>query len=444
MIFLLDIILGLNLLWAYKSFKNIVSPPVLVGVGMFIASLVATSYYREWEMNKICFETVFFLGFGTLFFTLSCQIFRKEFKFISHNADIFEYDMTTYNIQRIKILLSIFIIMGAFTGYFMIKSYAAMFGSYNSVSELIFAVREDGMGDNDFNLPIYLKIPKKIITLFSFLASYWVSIQILSPRKDSRLIILCLMEITVVSICGFLGGNKAAGLDPLMHFAVIFIIVFFAKKRSLLLKKNILYLLILGVVVFSTSFDLLSSAIGRNVEDRRSNNSLLSTYIGAEIKNFDLYIQGKYKPAKQKKIGELTFSVLYKDIEGVKKQSMDYSGFLSVGFSSLGNVYTQAYYFHRDFGGGGVFFMTFVVAFMSMFLYNKMLKIMNNPNKTTLFYLYLYSVVAMPLFMTFFSSRFTEAVFQLGFVKMIIYLLGMQFFIVDKLKRNRQMHVQPY
>ena len=78
MIFLLDIILGLNLIWAYKSFKSIVSPPVLVGVGMFIASVIATEYYKAWELDKFCWESVIFLGVGTLFFTFSCLLFRKN------------------------------------------------------------------------------------------------------------------------------------------------------------------------------------------------------------------------------------------------------------------------------------------------------------------------------------------------------------------------------
>lgn len=67
MLFLLDILLSINLWIAYKYFKNLASPPILMGAGMLAASLMATSYYTEWRMDKMLPISVVILGGGTLF-----------------------------------------------------------------------------------------------------------------------------------------------------------------------------------------------------------------------------------------------------------------------------------------------------------------------------------------------------------------------------------------
>ena len=42
MIFILDLLLVLNVFVAYKSFRDFMSPPFLLGIGMLIAAIVAT------------------------------------------------------------------------------------------------------------------------------------------------------------------------------------------------------------------------------------------------------------------------------------------------------------------------------------------------------------------------------------------------------------------
>ena len=75
MLFLLDIILIINIWIAYRYFSCLMAPPVLMGGGMLAASLMATSYYNEWEMDTMLGESVCLLGGGTFFFTICCILF---------------------------------------------------------------------------------------------------------------------------------------------------------------------------------------------------------------------------------------------------------------------------------------------------------------------------------------------------------------------------------
>ena len=82
MIFLLIFILLVNCYYAYNSFKDLASPPVLMGIGMLAASIVSLSYYVEWSMDKMLPETVLILGGAPLLFSFCCKRFYiKAFDF---------------------------------------------------------------------------------------------------------------------------------------------------------------------------------------------------------------------------------------------------------------------------------------------------------------------------------------------------------------------------
>ena len=406
MIFLLDILLGINLLWAYKSFKNILSPPILVGAGMFIASLVATLYYKEWEMNKTCYETVLYLGGGTLFFTLSCQLFKKRWVF-SNSSRYLELKTYSFNMERIKILLLFLIGLGVLTCYLKIREYGSYYGNLMSISELLYYKRSDDFEDSNFKLPKYVVFFSFLLNLFTFIVSWILSILLLTPQKNKQIIGLCIGTIVITTINGLFTGNKAAALSPLTSFGTIFFFLYSFSKRSFSLNiaafKRILFL----SLIFYLSFDFFNNTLlGRNATDKKS--SLISIYIGAEIKNFDIYIQEKNTHTESPYFGVHTFKSTYQNIDNhLKNKIENIYIFQCVGNYELGNVCTQFHPFHKDFGGLGVFIMTFIVASFTMLFYNKALNTLKNPHKQNVF-LYMYSMMTMSIFMTFFSSRVTE------------------------------------
>ena len=206
----------------------------------------------------------------------------------------------------------------------------------------------------------------------------------------------------------------------IMTFVTIFLFTFFSSQQSFKLNIRLLKNIILAVLLFIVSFNTINNIIlGRKAEKK---SSLISIYIGAEIKNFDIYIQ-QSNSDNSNNLGIYTF----------RKADKIYI-FQNVGLYELGNVYTQFHPFHKDFGAIGVFILTFCVASFSMYFYNKALLFLKKPYKQNK-YLYMYSYMTLSIFMSFFSSRVTEQLSK-GF---LYYFVGSMIFIqfFDKYFRTK-------
>ena len=102
MLFLLDTILILNIWIAIRYFKNLISPPILMGGGMLAAAIVATLYYDEWNMKIFHEQSVLILGGGTIAFTFYCIILSKLFPKVQIHK-INEFTSTLLNIFMVGI-----------------------------------------------------------------------------------------------------------------------------------------------------------------------------------------------------------------------------------------------------------------------------------------------------------------------------------------------------
>lgn len=174
------------------------------------------------------------------------------------------------------------------------------------------------------------------------------------------------------------------------------------------------------MILLAVSFRGLSLLIGRNV-DERTNIDLLAEYCGAQIKNFDIYIQENPQKVKTRVWGENTFFNFYSELYPEKFEK-EPDTFQFINNHSLGNVYTLFKPYHQDFGNLGVFTISFFIAFVSMFFYAKSTYSLKNPAKINA-YLIIYSTMAMSIFMGFFSSRFTESICRPGWFRTVIYIL---------------------
>lgn len=440
MIVLLDILLIVNLLWAYTSFKNIFSPPVLVGSGMLIASLMATSYYRGWKMEETCFATVFFLGGGTLFFTYSCSLFRRKIKLIAKTPH--QLNMTSFNMQKIKIMLLLLIGLSIVCIRLRITEYAAYFGSNMSNDELILNARISLMQSSDLQMSMYLRILTRLLYCFVFIVSWLFSLNIFENKKDKVFLILSIIFLVLQAFSGIYVGDKASVLQVVMSVGTIIIFIYFYKFNTIRISNRILFIILASMSLLFVFFDNFNEFVGRTShKESNDRSSLLSIYIGAEIKNFDIYIQDNMKKtyAQDEELwAQQTLFEIYKKIypnELRHSSSSAVTGFQRIGFYELGNVYTLFYVFHRDFGGIGVFIMMFLSAFVSMYLYNNTIQNLNNIYKQNL-YLYIYSMATMYLFMFFFGSGFVARFLNIRFIADYITLFLLVIFF-DKYCRVR-------
>lgn len=435
MIIVLLLLLLINLFISYKVFRYFISPPFLMGAGLLLATIVAAFHYSAWELDTFSVETVIVAGGGTLWFTFLCILFSNKNSIRLPNAKRKEIDFSNVDVKKVKSFLVFLILLGFLTLLIRIKVYAAFFGGNLNVASLIWAAREDATeGDQAFVLPLFVKLPSIINSLASYFTIWLLALQMHTKARDKQLVRLLVIQVVLVCLDGMLGGAKGGIIDPVIRYFILHILFVYYERRSIKLPKKFYYRFAILLCIGIFSFQALNIIMGRQIEEVKSVD-LFSIYCGAEIKNLDTYIQNPAQYGTSKYWGGTTFNNFYAYLG---KKDNDYGAkWEYVGGENIGNVYTQFYPFHRDWGVPGVFLILIFVAMVSMLFYKKALeKLCKNPTRPSVFLL-LYSVMAGHVAMSFFSSRFTEVVFQPGFVKVIIYVWIMkQLFITFFIKKK--------
>lgn len=410
MIFCLDIILIINLVVAYRYFKDCVAPPVLLGGGMLLAALVSTLYYNEWQMENFLLYSVLILGFGPCFFTLCCILLKRKRNTLTKVE-------STLNFTLVVKPLSFLIIVAGINCIYKVILYKSAFGSFLNFSELLFAARMDAWtGDNYFHFPQIVVWISSTSTFYSYISTWLLAYCLIHKKKEFRKVQwLSIAHLFLVSFDGLLYGAKGSMIEPVMRFIFVYFCLWSVHFRGSNISFKKLVNILMLTLVFAFSFKSLTSFIGRDV-DGKNNSDMLSVYCGAQIKNFDIYMHGGKLGQETHLFGGNTFSSFY--VERGEKESGDTWPFQSVGMYALGNVYTQYCNFHLDFGGFGVFVISLLMACWAMFLYNRAYKQKAKIN----IYLLLYSGIAFPLFMSFFAANFTSVVCRLGYIKVLFYI----------------------
>lgn len=419
MIFWLDAILLINFLIAFIYFKTVLSPPFLMGIGMLAASILVSTYYFEWELYKMIPETIIILGGGTFFFTLNCVIYDKIYPVPKDISNVCATNNYVIRLGRLKLFYIISIFIGVCELFLKVYYLRTFFGSLN-LSTLVVSARIEMLeGDNLFHYPALVRMMGSYTSVLSLLTIWLLYYIHFFKNHIKSLRKILLIHIAIVLVDAFLSGAKGNIFSIIAAVMFIFVVMYYTKiqrfkfKRSLCFKVGLIFLLL------AVSFKGISILMGRNIE-MQSNTDLLAEYCGAEIVNFDTYLQGRSSKIQSKNWGAVTFRKLKEDL-GIKQNIPEEEGFQSIGFYTLGNVYTSFYSFHKDFGMIGCFAMPAFLAFLSMFIYRRMIQNIHNPNIPNI-YLFIYTSFGMSLFMTFFSCKITETNLNMGYFRTIIYI----------------------
>lgn len=424
MIYILDIILIINLYIAFRCFKYLFAPPVLLATGMLLAALMATSYYDLWEMKRFLFESLLILGGGPVLFTIFCMFFKRDNN-QRHQKNLKQIDVDLVNVTRLEVFYIISIFIGLVGTLLKIRVYMSFFGG-GSIPELTMAFRADmHSGDNTFKMPFYISMITRYTITLAYFSSFLLSLLIVFKKKLSFLKMLLIFHILVSLFDGMLSGAKGAMIEVLVRFAIMYIIVLYWHLKSQSLPSSFYYRLLIIGVLFLISFKGLGMLVGREL-DERTNFDVLAEYCGAEIKNFDLYMHGMDGNDRTKFSGEECFWPIYRDFNS--KYVRYPREFQNINGCHLGNVYTQYFSLHKDFGMPGVIIGSFIMAFLCMLMYNRALKSIRS-NILNAMDIFIYATIAISIFMAFFSFRFSEGVITTNFIKILLLLVILQWFL---------------
>ena len=410
MIYFLDIILLLNLIWAYNYFRSIVAPPVLFGLGMLLASIIASCYYEEWGLYTLLVETILIFASSPVLFTFLCVCMHDRFIV---REGVKKVQFSFYLTRSINALLFT-VILGICGIILTYAFYVGRFGSHLSIPELLFQARLHLMS-GELQIPLLVRLADLINGLVSYFSSWGISFYIITRRKKDKLFSLMILQLIVTSILGLGSGSKGEFADPIMRFAIILLILRYTNCPLNISQKSIVKF-ICGMALAFFCFVQINSFIGRSTDDYHSGLDLVAEYCGAQIKNFDTFLKNEnaLKYSDSGHVGEQTFLSLYNDI-GI--DDVRYVGtFEYYKKYRLGNVYSIYLPLYKDFGIVGLYLMVAIIAFLSMYLY-KCSILMNSrdlvPNVST----FIYSSIGFPLFMSFFSNRFSERFFRIGMIR---------------------------
>lgn len=188
--------------------------------------------------------------------------------------------------------------------------------------------------------------------------------------------------------------------------------------------------LAVGAVVL-LAFPGIAELLGRESDAGSNSFDYLSVYIGAEIKNLDIFLRNAVIPVRSTMWGSQTFVNILPWFAKIFNFTLSGEGltlpYQTVNGVYLGNVYTTYYAYLYDFGLLGVFTLIPVMAGISQSFFERIISI-KNPKRVPYSFL-IYSNIVSSLVLSFFSNKFFEQIFSRTFILIILFWVFLNVFI---------------
>lgn len=372
--------------------KDPVAPAVLLSLSFMIATGYASFYNSEWDFSSwIVYQLIVF---GVLSFSLGSLIGDKIF--IKNQKKI------TYNVLNVEVLSSRVMILIAIQVVF-IFFYLQHVLEYTGISNLFSAIGNyyESNKIEKIELNRILSIYSIFNTSITYLLIYYAVVLKVSNKKNN-----VLKKLTISIFLGFLyaylSGTRTEMFMFIIGGLIMFILVNNAMGKKIQfnmtnIKKGSVILVILIFV-----FNMLSILQGRTIEGMTI-NEVFSTYLGAPIKNLDLFVSEVIREPKY--FGETTFSYTY-DIFNLRHNVRELTMYRFIEGKGLGNVYTTFAPMYYDFGVYGTIILMSVLGFICQVVYNNIWRTSNKVKAN--FRVIIYSFISFSIIFSFFSNKFFE------------------------------------
>lgn len=406
---------------------DVISPSVLFSVSISLGVFFAFIYKNRWDLD-LGLNTFLVICGGTLTFILTSFSIKKYFEKNNISGDVKKnLQAKYYAINNWKIYL--FIIFEIIVILYTIFSVVSLTdGNIKNFTDSIVIYRHANVFSSDrILLPRLLSYSRVAVNTAGYLFSYvFVSNWVATKKIDFRLLGIVFLSM----ISSFILGGRN-GMVNIMIACVTsyFILINYEKGFSKNLNWKLISRLFLVFIILLISFESLAILIGRSSFEGASRLDYLAVYIGAPVKNLDTFLKNFSGPNGL--INSQTFNHVVNWL-GTKLSdpSLQYAldlPFQSVNNETLGNVYTTFYPYIYDFGYIGVPVLIFVMSFISQVLY-EFVKRGNLDSKTPLIRNIIYSYIVSSLLLSFFSNKFYEQQFSIGFIQMLIILYFLNIF----------------
>ena len=426
MIFLLLAILIVLLIIAYfLGDHNILEPAFIFTLSITFGVLWACMYARKWELG-LHLNTFLVISIGVMEFIIVCRL--THLSFINFRSEKGVYQNHFFNDKKISTaILVLIIVLILITIYFSVKEITSW--ADVPMSSLMEASRKVDntkfLDGEQFRFSKVTDLCRLVVNACSYLFCFLFTNELLQKRINIFYGIIIFWGI----ICQALTGGRSEAINIILSIALFYLMNLYIQKNtnSFLSQKLLIELGILALVLIA-SFKGIGVIMQRSISD--GTMDYLATYLGAEIKNLDIFLQ-EPRP-KSIAFGSQTF--VYLVIPIGKKLGIIHARYaLDLPFRyvkgyNLGNVYTVFYPFIYDFGYKGLVILTAIMAMLSQLIFEAA----RDAKRIVWFVIFnmLYAKVATSLIFSFFSNKFFENNFTIAWVKQVVIwlILGFVFF----------------
>lgn len=417
----------------YLNDKDILSPAFLFSTSFLFSSMWAVLYAERWELG-LHLNTFIVIAFGVFEFTAVCALVHclMQKRYSSNPMHNFMRQKEREIPVILQILFLLFTLFIAFYTARIITRWAGV-----RITQFIAAGKKYDRLKFDshvtFKLPGWLSAARLIPDAGCYWFMYSAMDDIILKKKVRPL------KLLIIFVCMFnslLIGSRTNVINLIL--AMIFFGLNAWQKRkgsvSILTPKTLaLILLIVGFILGTFQF----TAVLLQRKTSKTFMDYLAMYLGAEIKNLDLFLQ---EPRPVSAIwGSQTFRPLVQSFGkrlGLKDTTYTLTlPYRSVNGFNLGNVYSVFYPLIYDFGYTGFVLCTALMAFLTQMFYEISRRTNGIIGKV---FTLLYGGAFGAIVFSFFSNKFFENIITIGFAKRVIIWFGLEILFNHLVQEKRQ------
>lgn len=408
MIYLVSTLFLLFICAYYLNNKEFMSPSVLFSGSLLFGAIWAFMNENKWSLN-LNLITYLVISIGVFEFILISYIVKMAFINSKRTVAVGNLELgsetSSYKSNWGLLIVLIIQIIAIFE---IVKSVKLVTGNQDisQAIALLNASAAPGYMGPEMQLPRMTNI----LFRFSFASGiffgfHFVKKAVFYKKIDFQLLLIFILGIGAT----LLTGSRGYAVYGLVAFVSYY--YFFTKQKSNWEERSdfkYIMLALFGIVVVASIAQWSAAVLGRNV-DSFDPFEYISVYVGAEIKNLDVFIQNSAFPIKTGIWGKETFQSLVQPLGklfgwGIPSYKLDLP-FQSVNGHTLGNVYTTFYPWLYDFGYMGVGLMVALMATLTQSLYSVC---RNASIKGTSLSIMVYGYFSSFIALAFFSNKFFE------------------------------------
>lgn len=427
MIYILIVLLLTILYIAYRLMDNDFISPAFLFITPFCIALICSSIYAKKWLLDLHYNTFFVLLIGCLTFAITCILIhltygkRKKRKLVQKK----ELKYVPIDVETWKIIIIIVIQMCSI--YIVISSMRASLSRYGisgNLTIIMYYYRSYSMFSDKYAVGISgLAMNLRIFSIaVSYIWAYVISNNTIIEYKTKNKIYMIISFVLGI-INSVILGSRGEAIQLIVAFIIIYLTL--QKKlnnwKSKVKFKQVVMLIAIVGVMFIT-FKGVGDLLGRSSVVATTTTVFDETakYLGAEIKNLDLFLEN-YTKSRQV-WGSQTFGVILDWIDNTFKKGWNIQSMLifrKVNGVSLGNVYSTFGPFVYDFGYiGGSVIMPMVSAAIVQVLYENILS--TKDNKGFNFMIILNSYILFLIMFSFFGERLCSSLLNFSFYKYLL------------------------